>query len=403
MASYGVPTNDAEREAVVRFCCVCFHPASLDGIREWIGAFDPSKLRLLRDDGGEPVATLTRLDMGQYFGGRVVSMSGVAAVAIPPERRGEGHAPKLMEAYVREARADGFALLALYASTQRLYRKSGYEQAGHCYITTIPPRCWETIPEVAGDDALTLRPATDADEPAIRACYDAAAALRNGELARGEDIWRYVRTRRGRTHDRVVVERSPGIIEGHCAYVIDSDPTDDLGGQRIDLHDLSYTTPAAAVRLVRFLSTFGTLGRSFRIVGGPTHPILSILRDHGYRAKLADHWFTRVLNVRTALEQRGYPAGLDTSVSFHIHDPLFEENSGVWRLDVKDRLGRVTHGGDASGAIALDIRAFASLFTGYLSASELSSIGRACTDDVSALRRADAAFAGPPPAMSTMF
>jgi predicted acetyltransferase len=404
MSDYGLPSNDAEREALVRFCAACFYPSNVEAVRTWIGAFDPSKLRLLRDDAGQPVATLTRLDMGQYFGGRAVSMSGVAAVAIPPERRGEGHAPKLMEAYVREARADGFALSTLYASTQRLYRKSGYEQAGHCYITTIPPRCWQSIPEVAADDALTLRPATDADEPAIRACFETAGALRNGELARGEDIWRYVRTRRGRTHDRVVIERAPGVIEGHCAYVVDDEPNDEIaGGQRIDLHDLCYTTPAAAVRLIRFLGTFGTLGRSFRLVGGPTHPILSILRDHGYRASLADHWMTRVLNVRTALEQRGYPAGLATSLTFHIHDPLFEENSGVWTLDVVDGRGGVTQGGDAGAPIALDIRAFASLFTGYLSASELSSIGRACTDDPRTLQAADAVFAGPPPAMSTMF
>ncbi len=403
---YGPTTNDGEFEAMLRICELCFAPGEHARIREWLGGFDASAFRVVRDDAGEMRACLTRLDMGQYFGGRSVSMTGVAGVGVAPEDRGSGWAQVLMEAFVREAREDGFGLSTLYASTQRLYRKVGYEAAGHCYRYAIPPAMWRVIDAAPSSRGLTLRRGTEADLDGIRACYERAAPLLHGELARGADLWRYMRGRR-RRNECVVVQSEGGQIEGYCLYHADPEP-DGLSvnsphtDQIVTVHDLTHTTVRAAVRLVEFLAGFGTLCREVRILGGPTLPILQLLRDNNQRAMLLDHWLVRVLDVKSALEERGYPAGVRAEIALDVTDTMFAENTGRWLLRVADGRGSAEKRDGGGAALKMDERALAALYTGFLSAAELASVGRIEGDDA-LLGVASAVFAASAPMMTVRF
>src|SRR5262245_51321796 len=75
-------------------------------------------VRVMGETGREPDATLVRIPMGQYFGGKSVPMMGIAGVAVAPEARGRGIARQLMEETIRECHREGWALSGLYASTQ---------------------------------------------------------------------------------------------------------------------------------------------------------------------------------------------------------------------------------------------------------------------------------------------
>lgn len=65
-------------------------------------------------------------------------MLGIAGVAVGPEARGLGIAAAMMAEAMREAERDGFAISTLYASTLGLYRKAGYEVAGHRFESAMP-------------------------------------------------------------------------------------------------------------------------------------------------------------------------------------------------------------------------------------------------------------------------
>ncbi|MEZ4655657.1 MAG: GNAT family N-acetyltransferase [Candidatus Eisenbacteria bacterium] len=93
--------------------------------------------RVLLDDRRRIVAGLGIFRPGQWFGGREIPMGAIAAVGVKPELRGGGIAFALMSAAVREMRALGMPLSALYASTSRLYRKVGYEHAGSAYYYEV--------------------------------------------------------------------------------------------------------------------------------------------------------------------------------------------------------------------------------------------------------------------------
>lgn len=403
---YGPTANDGEFETILRICEVCFAPGEQTRIREWLGKFDASAFRVVRNDAGKVRACLTRLDMGQYFGGRAVSMTGVAGVGVAPEDRGGGWARMLMEAFVREAREDGFALSTLYASTQRLYRKAAYEAAGHSYRYAIPPEVCRVIDEAPSSEPVTLRPGGEADWEGIRECFERGAPMRQGEVARGKDIWRYMRGRK-RPNECVVAEGAQGTVEGYCLYQAEWEPEGASTGpharQIVTVHDLMYTTVPAAVRLLEFLAGFGTLCREVRMFGGPTMGLLQILRDHRYTVMLMDHWMVRVLDVKKALEQRGYPAAVCAEIALELTDPMFEENAGRWVLRVADGRGRVEKS-DAGGGAALrmDVRTLAPLYTGFLSAGELASVGR-IEGDEAMLGVASAVFAAAAPMMTVRF
>src|SRR5204863_3657876 len=127
----------------------------------WLNKAGRENVRVLRE-GREPIACLLLLPMGQFFGGRPVPTVGVAAVGVAPHLRGRGAAARVMSSALREIRAAGTPLSALYPATQVLYRKVGYEQAGGRFEITIPAGA---LGLVGGPDEgrLDVRPATAAD------------------------------------------------------------------------------------------------------------------------------------------------------------------------------------------------------------------------------------------------
>jgi predicted acetyltransferase len=116
--------------------------------------------------------------------------------------------------------------------------------------------------------------------------------------------------------------------------------------------------------------------------------------------RLLFHWMTRVLDVSAALEARGYPQGAAGTLHFELEDDLFPDNRGSFILEVSAGTGHVRRGGNA--LMRMDIRAFASLYTGFLSPEALRSVGALTADDAT-VRLATTFFTGPAPALPDMF
>ena len=99
--------HDAPRDhaAVVRMLRHAFasDPA---GSEAWMKIGGEGNFRTLVDSS-RPAATLLRIPMVQYFGGRSAKMLGIAGVAVAPEDRGRGYAGRMMLACVRAAHGEG--------------------------------------------------------------------------------------------------------------------------------------------------------------------------------------------------------------------------------------------------------------------------------------------------------
>jgi predicted acetyltransferase len=386
---FGPPEGAEETAAVADIMAQAFAMTPTESVT-WVEKVGPTNLRVLRQQGTVS-ATAVPIPMGQWFGGRRVGMAGVGGVGVAPSARGGGTATRLMQSLLRELRGQGFPLSVLYPATQTLYRRVGYEQAGARYEIRVEAHSLDFK-----ERSLQVRPVKPADLPVLQELYRRHASTRQGYLDRGPYVWDRVYHPRNETAYGFLVEGAQG-VEGY-AWLVRRRKVELL--QEIALTDVVASTPAAGRRLLSFLGDHRSLAREVVWTGGPADPLLLLLREQTYQVKLLFHWMVRVLDVSSALESRGYPAGVSGALHLQVEDDLFPENRGNFTLEVSGGVGRVQRGG--SGLMRLDVWALAPLYTGFLSPEALRSVGALVADEDS-LRLAATLFSGTAPALPDMF
>jgi predicted acetyltransferase len=378
------PYDDADLDAYAPIAGRAFSIRGED-LTRYLDLGGRENFRLVRR-GGAVVGGLLLIHSGHYFGGRLVPMVGVAAVAVDPCCRGQGLATALMRAVMQELHERGVALSSLYSAAQPLYRSVGYEQAGLVTKASLPiKRLPWTRP------THTVRPLTDADEEATRRLYADVAPRYNGFLDRNEFFW--TRTRRSRGDLEVLgygFERA-GRLEGYIRFVLDDAPGP-LTSYNLFVKDLLFADAEAGRSILAFVAGHATLAGEMQWLSGPTDPLLTLLPEQIAEAKAHERWMLRIVDVPAALRQRGYPAGLETELHLEVRDDLLPANDGRFVLRVRDGAGTVEPGGE--GRVTVGTRALATLYAGHRSAQQLAHTGEA-EGDAADLALASAIFAGP--------
>ncbi|PSB18644.1 GNAT family N-acetyltransferase, partial [filamentous cyanobacterium CCP2] len=119
------PLHPDEAQQIIRLDAQCF-VSSLDRGQVYLDRIGTENIRVVRQNA-KIAGSLALLPMGQWWGGKRVPMTGIAAVGVLPEDRGTGVAITLMQKMLRELYDGGISISVLYPATQRLYRKAGYE------------------------------------------------------------------------------------------------------------------------------------------------------------------------------------------------------------------------------------------------------------------------------------
>lgn len=343
--------------------------------------------------GDRLVGALLVVPMGIFFGGRSVKNLGIAGVAIGPFDRGRGHAYEMMAEAMREGRRAGYAVSTLYPATISLYRKAGFELAGGHYEITLDLR---RLNIRANDGELV--PITRADLPELTRLQRAQAMENDGNLDRGPYIWERVFAPRLEPATGVGV-RFGGQLEGYL--VLKSKPSSDPPFHDLHLTDLLASTPRAAQRILSFLCEHRSLGLTAHWTGGQYDPLLSLLPEKIYTHQLYEQWMLRILDVRAALEARGYRNELPRSLELEIEDRVIPENTGTYRLESEGGQGRVT-ASTGGPKLRTTIRGLAALYSGYAPASALARLG-VLEGEPAAIEAADRIFLGRTPWMQEMF
>jgi predicted acetyltransferase len=164
--------------------------------------------------------------------------------------------------------------------------------------------------------------------------------------------------------------------------------------------DICALTPGAARRILTFVADHRSFIETLQWNGAPADIFTFFLSEPRRRVFMSWPWMLRVVDVRTALAERGYPLTVDAELELHVTDDVLPGNDGDYMLSVSGGKAEVRIGG--SGRIRIDVRGLASLYTGYLSAHELIATGyiEASDEDLSV---ADAVFAGPAPWLADFF
>jgi predicted acetyltransferase len=377
------PASADEIEALRPILSQCFNmpPATFDQYRETVGA-ENFRVAVY---GRTVVAGLALYPMGMWLGGRSVPLAGVAAVGVPPENRGHGMGFALMRGMLAAERESGAPLSSLYASTQVLYRRVGYEQAGH--------RCGYSFPlahaQVAAREMMVSK-ADPTDHALFKPMYRTYARRQQGMLDRNDAIWSRV-TRGDQVFAAILGD--PDEPEGYIVF----QQVNDSSGYRLHIRDKVALTPAAQRQLWTYLADHRSMADQVRWWGAANDPFLHIPAE-SYVTKMHhfERWMVRVVHPTRALEERGYPAGVSAQLHLSIHDDVLPVNSGPIVLDVGDGRARVRPGGRSE--ITMSARGLAPLFTGMWTPQQLRTMGLLEGTD-RALADAARVFASPEPWM----
>lgn len=395
------PVSESDLPEIFRIMRMAF-TGEEESQRQWLATMGIENLRAMRaHENAAPEAVVSLVRMGQHFAGRIVPMSGVVGVGVAPERRGGGLAQHMMGEILREARETGAPISTLYASTQALYRKSGYEQAGSRFLTTI------RLDQIGVRERTgTVRQITDDDAEQVMACAQMFASSFDGLLERGPwnaYCWQRIRDLRTVKFHGFAISDNPQSSAIDAYVFIHQARIPESGRQRLIVSDLAFTTPQSGRRLLAFLADFATMGEEVSFHGSPTHPLLALMPMQRYRVERHEYWMTRIADLSRAIEMRGYLPGVRTRFNLEVADAIIPENAGAWTIELDDGVARAARGGsDTLPTIHCDIRGLAPLYTGFVTPAQARLLGWISADD-HAVRAAMPMFPATTPWMIDMF
>jgi predicted acetyltransferase len=364
----------------------CFLEAGLSP--DYFQRIGLENLRFL-EKNDEVIGGLMVVPMAQWWGGELVPMTGISAVGITPECRGDGAAIALMKNLIQELYEKQVPLSVLYAATQIPYRKVGYEQAGSACRWEI-----KTATLKIEKPSLPIK-AMPVDSEIFHDLYKKQARQNNGNLNRHPTLWApglYPK------EGEVMYAYLIGTLEKPQGYVIFSQHRGDE--VYIRLEDWVVLTAQAAQSLWAFLASHRSIIDKVHWKGSLADAFTLLFPEKTFECKSTSRWMLRVVDMVKALEMRGYPKEVDRELHLEVKDDLISENNGKYILTVANGRGNITQGGN--GELKIDIKALAPLYTGLFSAYQLQVMGKLEAKET-ALLSASEIFSGLSPWMQDFF
>jgi predicted acetyltransferase len=392
--------REDEREALHQLSQLAFsaRPSAFDEDEDRTN--NPLDRRLVATDGSKLVGRFSIWELGQWFGGRKVPMGGVSAVAVDPGYRQRGVGSRLVAAALTAMRERGEVIASLYPMNHTFYRRHGWEVAGSFPEYEVDLRDLADLPKPSRP--VVVRPATEADLPAMRAVHDELACEEPGNLSYG-DLFA-ARRMLGYTG---IQESYVAELDGRLTGSITFAHKDTSGGREFFRLSVGHHVAAdldTELAFARLLAGHYPVARTLTFVAPQNRALTMQLGERGTRPHGEGWcWMTRLVDAPGAIAARGYDESVSAEVRLDLTDPGAAWNTGRWTLHVRDGKGTLEPARGNGGAVALSVGQLAALYTGWSSPAQLSRRGllsSATEADVAALTRI---FRGPSPWCQNFF
>ena len=383
-------TEDATEAALHQIISQTFPGLGPDW-KTWSGRIGRENLRVSRR-GGQILGGLAFYKLGQWFGGQPLPMAGIAGVAVAPEYRAAGIAAELMAAVLRDLYKQRIPISTLYASTQRLYRKVGYEHGGTAYVHRLPLDAIGRRVSV-----LPMHRVTADTRTPFEYLAEVRARATNGNLQRSNGMWERLFFFRDKMSYAYLIgdQENP---QGSLVYY--HGELNDHGYFDLHVRDMVAVTPQAAETLWSFFYGHRSMSDAVFWCGPANDPLLGLPGEAPFRVDDPPRWMLRIVDVVQALCLRGYPVGIEGELHLEIEDSVIPQNNGRFLLRVAHGQATVEPGG--RGELHCGIGGLACLFSGITPANQLGMLGLLEGPETS-IQLACGLFAGPEPWMSDMF
>lgn len=261
--------------------------------------------------------------------GKEVSMVGIGWVAAAPEYRNLGLVRELISRGLAEARDEGCLLSSLYPFSHRFYAAFGYTSLGMRLRYSIKPEEIEPYtPKGSFERGELTGRSNHRDELAelIRvwsgdwdlAVFDLPSAefLSAQLTADAEELYLY-RNRDGRA-------------DGFIRYRIENDRD---GKTRLEVSRLCWRSSDGFRALFEFLRIHRGQCEELILIAPPSLPIPHLGREPWFTTEVLIDWMARPLKIEPLLSARATVEGFAGEAEVGVEDPLFPEESGVYRIE----------------------------------------------------------------------
>jgi len=347
-------------------------------------------------DGPQLAASAAARDYLSMIGGREVSTAGLAAVLVAPEYRGTGLARRVMTHLLTQVRESGAAISTLFRTAPALYRSLGYEQVAELTFGELPAAALRGL---RVRPPVTVRRATVDDGPAIRSVYAGIASAGSCLLTRTGPSFAATDQDLMDTFDGITLAMEPdGSVSGYVSWNRGHGFGPDGALDVAELHAINGT---ALESLLAVVGSFDMVTYAIQFRTSGTDPMHWLIPGPGWSVNRVDPYLLRVVDLDSAVAQRGWPAGLAADIPLTVDDPVCPWNTGHHRLVLDDGHARLEPG--APGGYRIGPRGLGVLMAGGVTAARLRHAslieGGSAADDV----RLDAIMAGPRPAILDFF
>ncbi|MDI1463867.1 GNAT family N-acetyltransferase [Catellatospora sp. KI3] len=355
--------------------------------RYTLGAFDGS---------GRLVAKAVDRTQEQWFGGRAVPTSGVAGVATAPELRGRGLGRLVLTGLLAYARERGAVISTLFDTTPLPYRALGWEEVGSLDYHRFPTR---VLASVRPDPAVTLRPAVEADLPAIQDVYRRTARTGTGMMERSGPLFRATPAEvLADYHGITVAVGASGAVEGYASW--DRGPGYDSGG-KLTVDDLIGLTPGATATLLAMFGGWASVAPVTVYRLAVADPARALLAKVDSKVESSQPWMLRVVDAPGAVAARGWSRFVSGEVDLELVDAECPWHAGAHRLVVDKGEARLEPGG--AGTVRLTPRGMAAWYAGAATPDQLRRSGHLSGGTPDTDTFLQTATAGPVPTLHDYF
>jgi len=303
------------------------------------------------------------------FGGVLVPTSGIAAVTVAAEFRGQGVLTPLFAETLRHARDRGALISTLFPTASRIYRRFGYEVIADFVTVELPTTALAAVPR---PEVIRTRRADSSDFDRIREIYDTWAIAQNGPLSRrGASFTATAEEFLASFTGVTVAVDAAGAICGFASW--------NRGqgyGERavLSVIDLLASSADGYRALLAVMGSFGSVTGLTKIDTSGDDLARLFLPTLHWRVVDSSPYMLKIIDIPGAISCRRYPPGLSTQLRFRVEGDFLSENDGGYAIGVGRGRAECVRD-DHSEDRVLTPRGFALLYAGAQSCANLRAAG----------------------------
>lgn len=340
---------------VVGFAFAFTVPAKDAQFIDRIIPFDRARGLEVADAAKGPVGALAAVHASFPFttcvpGGRTVPTAGLTWVAVHQGHRRRGLLRAMMMDHFSRSLARGEVISTLYAAETAIYQRFGYGLAAPALRMELS-RGTE-LREVAGASDLTVTldsAAAERDAATVRAVQ--ARMTRPGTTTTltdefiGDMFLDLEADRDGAEELRILTVRDGDAPVAYALFQRKEDWNDAGPRGKVRVRCWAALDAAASHRLWSVLTDFDLMATTTADKFAPDDPLVHLLKEpRGAKMGSYDNLWLRILDVKGALEGRGWSADCDVTVA--VEDTVLPDNAGTWRIRAVDGDATVTRTDD---------------------------------------------------------